>query len=148
MLSSFSSLPFQYFCDLDFDCLKKLDKITATHIQHPTIKTELIEQNSTSDTLLLLFACIFVPFLIHLQMKNQIFILPIFKFDYRLIFFLFAFRDQVVATTIGCQIKNLLKPLVLCAIFWLIFAIMGVQCFAGKFYHVSEHGYVFHCVAD
>lgn len=41
---------------------------------------------------------------------------------------------------LGCQAYNLIQPLLLCAVFWLIFAIMGVQMLGGKFYRVS--GYI------
>lgn len=44
---------------------------------------------------------------------------------------------QIVASRIACQARTLLNSLLICAAFWLIFAIMGVQMFAGKFYHVS-----------
>lgn len=51
-------------------------------------------------------------------------------------FFWFSSCLQIIATTIGRQTQTLLNSLVICAAFWLIFAIMGVQMFAGKFYHV------------
>lgn len=44
---------------------------------------------------------------------------------------------QIIATTIAHQTRTLLNSLVICAAFWLIFAIMGVQLFAGRFYKVS-----------
>lgn len=50
----------------------------------------------------------------------------------------FLFYKQIVAERIGRQARMLFNSLVICAAFWLIFAIMGVQMFAGKFYHVSS----------
>lgn len=49
---------------------------------------------------------------------------------------------QIIATTIARQSRTLLNSLVICAAFWLIFAIMAVQMFAGKFYHVSTHKHI------
>lgn len=49
---------------------------------------------------------------------------------------------QIIATTIARQCRTLLNSLVICAAFWLIFAIMAVQMFAGKFYHVSTHKHI------
>lgn len=45
---------------------------------------------------------------------------------------------QIIATTIARQAQMLFNSLLICGAFWLIFAIMGVQMFAGKFYQVSH----------
>lgn len=45
---------------------------------------------------------------------------------------------QIVAITITQQIRLLFNSILICGAFWLIFAIMGVQMFAGKFYEVSQ----------
>ncbi len=37
-------------------------------------------------------------------------------------------------------IPSIFNVLLVCLIFWLIFAIMGVQMFAGKYYKVSPKG--------
>ncbi|XP_055311841.1 sodium channel protein para-like [Sitodiplosis mosellana] len=41
---------------------------------------------------------------------------------------------KMIAITISHQVRMLFNSLLVCAAFWLIFAIMGVQMFAGKFY--------------
>lgn len=51
---------------------------------------------------------------------------------------MFAVPLQIIAKTIARQARMLFNSLLICAAFWLIFAIMGVQMFAGKFYHVSH----------
>ncbi|XP_046400026.1 sodium channel protein para-like [Ischnura elegans] len=50
---------------------------------------------------------------------------------------------RVVVDTLMRSTPSILKLLVVCSIFWLIFAIMGVQLFAGKFFKcVDENGTV------
>lgn len=67
----------------------------------------------------------------HIVMKSEC-----WNILYFILFFLFY--KQIVAERIGRQARMLFNSLVICAAFWLIFAIMGVQMFAGKFYHVSS----------
>lgn len=43
---------------------------------------------------------------------------------------------KAVISSISSQIKVIFKVLLACALLWLIFATMGVQLFAGKFYKV------------
>ena len=47
------------------------------------------------------------------------------------------FLNQVVVNALVQAIPSIFNVLLVCIIFWLIFAIMGVQLFAGKFYRVS-----------
>lgn len=44
---------------------------------------------------------------------------------------------QIVIVAIARQSLTLSKTVLICGAFWIIFAIMGVQLFAGKFYKVS-----------
>ena len=44
---------------------------------------------------------------------------------------------KVVVNALIKAIPSILNVLVVCLILWLIFAIMGVQMFAGRFYKVS-----------
>ena len=44
---------------------------------------------------------------------------------------------QVVVNALVQAIPSIFNVLLVCLIFWLIFAIMGVQMFAGKYYKVS-----------
>lgn len=44
---------------------------------------------------------------------------------------------QLVTVSIGRQLMAVSKTILICGAFWLIFAIMGVQMFAGKFYKVN-----------
>jgi voltage-gated sodium channel type VIII alpha len=48
---------------------------------------------------------------------------------------------QVVVNALVQAIPSIFNVLLVCLIFWLIFAIMGVQLFAGKYHKVisSEH---------
>ena len=50
---------------------------------------------------------------------------------------------QVVVNALVQAIPSIFNVLLVCLIFWLIFAIMGVQMFAGKFYKVSLIIYTF-----
>ena len=45
--------------------------------------------------------------------------------------------EQVVVNALVQAIPSIFNVLLVCLIFWLIFAIMGVQMFAGKYYKVS-----------
>ena len=45
---------------------------------------------------------------------------------------------QVVVNALVQAIPSIFNVLLVCLIFWLIFAIMGVQMFAGKFYKVRH----------
>ena len=47
--------------------------------------------------------------------------------------------QQVVVNALVQAIPSIFNVLLVCLIFWLIFAIMGVQMFAGKYYKVSRH---------
>ena len=44
----------------------------------------------------------------------------------------------MVVNALVQAIPSIFNVLLVCLIFWLIFAIMGVQMFAGKYYKVSE----------
>lgn len=93
----------------------------------------------------------FERYLIHPYMKHchEIGVLKHVSFDFFSLFscllslyftlycIICAIPLQMIAERIGRQARMLLNTLVICAAFWLIFAIMGVQMFAGKFYHVS-----------
>ena len=46
--------------------------------------------------------------------------------------------QQVVVNALVQAIPSIFNVLLVCLIFWLIFAIMGVQMFAGKYYKVSR----------
>lgn len=46
-------------------------------------------------------------------------------------------RFKVVVNALVQAIPSIFNVLLVCLIFWLIFAIMGVQMFAGKYYKVS-----------
>ena len=46
--------------------------------------------------------------------------------------------SQVVVNALVQAIPSIFNVLLVCLIFWLIFAIMGVQMFAGKFYKVRR----------
>lgn len=48
------------------------------------------------------------------------------------------FVYQVVVNALVQAIPSIFNVLLVCLIFWLIFAIMGVQMFAGKYYKVSR----------
>lgn len=48
----------------------------------------------------------------------------------------FACWSQVVVNALVQAIPSIFNVLLVCLIFWLIFAIMGVQLFAGKYYKV------------
>lgn len=45
------------------------------------------------------------------------------------------FLFQVVVNALVGAIPSIMNVLLVCLIFWLIFSIMGVNLFAGKFYH-------------
>lgn len=45
------------------------------------------------------------------------------------------FLSQVVVNALVGAIPSIMNVLLVCLIFWLIFSIMGVNLFAGKFYH-------------
>lgn len=45
---------------------------------------------------------------------------------------------KVVVNALVQAIPSIFNVLLVCLIFWLIFAIMGVQMFAGKYYKVSS----------
>jgi Ion transport protein len=45
---------------------------------------------------------------------------------------------QVVVNALVQAIPSIFNVLLVCLIFWLIFAIMGVQLFAGKYFKVSH----------
>jgi Ion transport protein len=45
---------------------------------------------------------------------------------------------QVVVNALVQAIPSIFNVLLVCLIFWLIFAIMGVQLFAGKYFKVSN----------
>ena len=47
-----------------------------------------------------------------------------------------CFYFQVVVNALVQAIPSIFNVLLVCLIFWLIFAIMGVQMFAGKYYKV------------
>ena len=47
------------------------------------------------------------------------------------------FLPQVVVNALVQAIPSIFNVLMVCIIFWLIFAIMGVQLFAGKYFKVS-----------
>ena len=49
---------------------------------------------------------------------------------------------QVVVNALVQAIPSIFNVLLVCLIFWLIFAIMGVQLFAGKYYKVPIFSYV------
>lgn len=55
------------------------------------------------------------------------------------LFLLLGLRDllseQVVVNALVGAIPSIFNVLLVCLIFWLIFSIMGVNLFAGKFYH-------------
>ncbi len=46
--------------------------------------------------------------------------------------------NQVVVNALVQAIPSIFNVLLVCLIFWLIFAIMGVQMFAGKYYKVRK----------
>lgn len=48
---------------------------------------------------------------------------------------------QVVVNALVQAIPSIFNVLLVCLIFWLIFAIMGVQMFAGKYHKVSNKEY-------
>lgn len=54
----------------------------------------------------------------------------------KLIFSIFSIK--VVVNALVQAIPSIFNVLLVCLIFWLIFAIMGVQLFAGKYFKVSE----------
>ena len=62
-------------------------------------------------------------------MKGLVSTLTICKLPYP--YFLF----QVVVNALVGAIPSIMNVLLVCLIFWLIFSIMGVNLFAGKFYH-------------
>ena len=47
-------------------------------------------------------------------------------------------ESQVVVNALVQAIPSIFNVLLVCLIFWLIFAIMGVQLFAGKYFKVSS----------
>ena len=47
------------------------------------------------------------------------------------------FKSQVVVNALVQAIPSIFNVLLVCLIFWLIFAIMGVQLFAGKYFKVG-----------
>lgn len=47
--------------------------------------------------------------------------------------------SQVVVNALVQAIPSIFNVLLVCLIFWLIFAIMGVQLFAGKYFKVSQN---------
>ncbi len=49
-----------------------------------------------------------------------------------------SLQSQVVVNALVQAIPSIFNVLLVCLIFWLIFAIMGVQMFAGKYYKVSK----------
>ena len=51
---------------------------------------------------------------------------------------------KVVVNALVQAIPSIFNVLLVCLIFWLIFAIMGVQMFAGKYYKVSYLWYFAH----
>lgn len=59
----------------------------------------------------------------------MVFILAICKQPYP------HFLFQVVVNALVGAIPSIMNVLLVCLIFWLIFSIMGVNLFAGKFYH-------------
>ena len=46
--------------------------------------------------------------------------------------------SQVVVNALVQAIPSIFNVLLVCLIFWLIFAIMGVQLFAGKYFKVTH----------
>ena len=46
---------------------------------------------------------------------------------------------RVVVNALVGAIPSIVNVLLVCLIFWLIFAIMGVQMFSGKYHKVSRH---------
>lgn len=54
-----------------------------------------------------------------------------FHFNQRLL----SCPPQVVVNALVGAIPSIMNVLLVCLIFWLIFSIMGVNLFAGKFYH-------------
>lgn len=54
----------------------------------------------------------------------------------KLIFSIFSIK--VVVNALVQAIPSIFNVLLVCLIFWLIFAIMGVQLFAGKYFKVSK----------
>ena len=58
---------------------------------------------------------------------------------FKLFFFLFYF--QIVVNALMYAIPSIFNVLLVCLVFWLIFSIMGVQFFGGKFYKcLDEEG--------
>lgn len=53
-------------------------------------------------------------------------------------FCLLLLRQVVVNALLGA-IPSIMNVLLVCLIFWLIFSIMGVNLFAGKFYHCINY---------
>ena len=49
------------------------------------------------------------------------------------------FQSQVVVNALVQAIPSIFNVLLVCLIFWLIFAIMGVQLFAGKYFKVRSN---------
>ena len=46
----------------------------------------------------------------------------------------YSFLLQIIVNALMLSIPSIFNVLLVCVVFWLIFAIMGVQLFAGKFY--------------
>lgn len=84
-------------------------------------------------------ACI-APFPFALLQCNVMFYIKSFSrfkknpFCCFLIFFS-VFIDQVVVNALTGAIPSIMNVLLVCLTFWLIFSIMGVNLFAGKFYY-------------
>lgn len=58
------------------------------------------------------------------------------KMSMKLCFVNMCFVLQVVVNALVQAIPSIFNVLLVCLIFWLIFAIMGVQLFAGKYFKV------------
>ncbi len=64
------------------------------------------------------------------------------KTIHSIIYLVFFVMKQVVVNALVGAIPAICNVLVVCLVFWLIFSIMGVQLFAGKFYkcvYINTH---------
>lgn len=57
---------------------------------------------------------------------------------YTIMFFNHSLIFQVVVNALIGAIPSIMNVLLVCLIFWLIFSIMGVNLFAGKFYYCDN----------
>lgn len=60
------------------------------------------------------------------------------SFTYSLWFLHFFFLEQIVVNALAFAIPSIGNVLLVCMMFWLIFAIIGVQIFRGTFYRCTD----------